>query len=98
MCEIQIALNNIIKMIDQFINNIKNDLLYFFQIKLKMNKIISCGFQNSVSLKDNLTLECWGSNQCDFVYKTFECVIDVACGDAHSVELRSVGTIECLGK
>ena len=30
MCEIQIALNNIIKMIDQFINNIKNDLLYFF--------------------------------------------------------------------
>ena len=39
-----------------------------------MNKSIACGVDHSVALKEDDTLECWGSNknnQCDPVYKTF---------------------------
>ena len=65
-----------------------------------MNKSIVCRFWHSVALKDDGTLECWGSNeynQCDPVYKTFTGIIDVACGYDHSVALKNDGTLECWG-
>ena len=63
-----------------------------------MNKSIVGGSYHSVALRDTGTIECWGSNeenQCDPVYKTFECVINIACGDNHSVALLEDRTIEC---
>ena len=65
-----------------------------------MNKSISCKWNHSVALKDDGTIDFWGSNlsnQCNLVYKSFTNVIGVACGRLNSVVLLENGIIECLG-
>jgi alpha-tubulin suppressor-like RCC1 family protein len=46
-----------------------------------MNENISCGANHSVALKDDGTVECWGYNACDPVYKTFTNIIQITCGE-----------------
>ena len=32
---------------------------------------VACGGHHLLALKDDGTIECWGDNQCDLIYKTF---------------------------
>ena len=61
---------------------------------MNKSKSIFCKQNDSLVLKDDGTIEWWGStknNQYNPVYKTFTGVISLACGSFYSVALKVYG-------